>query len=135
MSRTIPGAKASLKLNGVKVVFVGSVNINHENSLANIEVLDQLEVAEIAAVGHNVSFSCNLFKVDENAAKALGLDPDNLDDLLSQADLTMEVYNRIEDKVEYTMSGVVFEGGSGSLDARSVWSGVWNFRGKRGQGI
>lgn len=135
MAKTISGSKASLKLGGVKVAFIGSISINQENTLMEIEVLDQLEIAELAEVGHKVSFTCNLFKVDANSAKALGFDPDNLDDLLTQGDITMEVYDRIGDKVIYTMSGVKFEGGTGSIDARGVWSGVYNFKGKRGKGI
>lgn len=135
MSRVLSGAKASLKLNGVKVAFIGSLTINQENTLAPIDIIDQLDTAEHAEVGHVVSFSCNLFKIDENAALSLGLDAATLDELLAQAEITMEVYNRIDDKVEYTMSGVKWEGGSGSLDARGVWQGTWNFRGRRGQGL
>lgn len=135
MSKVLSGSKAALKLDGVKVAWVGSININHENTLMDIDVLDQLEVAEHAEVGHKVSFSCNLFKIDENAAKVLGLDPDNLDDILSQSEMTMEVYDRIGDKVAYDMSGVKWEGGTGSIDARGVWQGTWNFRGRRGKGL
>jgi len=47
----------------------------------------------------------------------------------------MEIYNRIGDKVEYEMSGVKFSGGSGTLDARGVWQGTWNFQGIRGKGL
>jgi hypothetical protein len=135
MSKVMTGSKGSLKLNGQKVAFVGSININHENTLTDIDVIDQLEVAEQAETGHKVSFSCNLFKVDENSATLLGLDPVNLDDILTQAEMTMEVYNRIGDKVEYIMTGVKWEGGSGSMDARGVWNGSWNFRGRRGRGL
>lgn len=135
MSKTLTGSKASLKLQGQKVAFIGSLNINQENTLTDIDVLDQLEVAEHAETGHKVSFSCNLFKVDENSAESLGLDPANLDDILRQGEMTMEVYNRIGDKVEYTMSGVKWEGGSGSVDARGVWQGTWNFKGRRGKGL
>jgi len=135
MSRVLTGSKASVKLNGVKVAFASGVNINQENTLTDIDVLDQLEVAELAETGHKVSFTVNLFKIDENAAANFGLDPANLDDLLTQPELTMEVYNRIADKVEYTMTGVKFEGGSGSVDARGVWQGTWNFKGRRGRGL
>lgn len=135
MSQVLTGSKASLKLDGQKVAFIGSLNITHENTLTDIDVLDQLEVAEHAETGHKVSFTCNLFKVDANAASALGLDPDNLDDILSQGEKTMEVYNRVGDKVEYTMSGVKWEGGTGSIDARGVWNGTWNFKGRRGKGL
>lgn len=135
MSRVLTGSKASVKLQGVKVAFASGVNINQENTLTDIDVLDQLEVAEHAETGHKVSFSVNLFKIDENAAANFGLDPQNIDDLLTQPELTMEVYNRVADKVEYTMTGVKFEGGSGSVDARGVWQGTWNFKGRRGRGL
>lgn len=135
MARTLTGAKAALKLNGVKVAFVSSVNITHENMLQDIEVLDNPLVEEHAELGHRVNFTVNFFKVVENAASEFGLDPRNVDDILSQPELTMEVFNRIDDRVEYEVTGVKFEGGSGSLDARGVWQGTWNFRGKRGFGI
>lgn len=135
MTKTLAGAKASLKLNGTKVAFVGGVNIDHQNQLTRIDVLDQLTSAELAETGHVASFSVTLFKIDENTANILGLDPRNIDDILTQPDLVMEIYNRIDDTVAYEMTGVKFAGGSGSLDARGVWSGSWNFEGIRGFGI
>lgn len=135
MSKTLSGSKAALKLNGVKVAFVGSVNINEENTLQDIDVLDQLEVAEHAEVAHKVSFSCNYFKIDGNSVSQLGIRADNIRDILTQPELTMELYNSVEDRVEYTISGVKFEGGSGSLDARGVWQGQWNFKGRIGRGL
>jgi len=135
MSKVFTGSKASLKLNGQKVSFVGSLNITHENTLTGIDVIDQLEKAEFAETGHNVSFTCNLFKVDENSARALGLDPANLDDILSQPEMTMEVFDRIGNKVQYTMQRVKWAGGSGSVDSRGVWQGQWSFSGIRGTGL
>lgn len=135
MSRVLTGSKASVKLNGVKIAFAAGVNISHENSLTDIDVLDQLEVAEQAETGHKVSFDVSLFKVEENTAASFGFDPQDINELLSQAELTMEVYNRVEDRVEYTMTGVKFEGGSGSVDARGVWQGTWRFKGRIGRGL
>ena len=135
MSKVLSGSKASVKLNGVKIAYASGVNITHENTLTDIDVLDQVEVAEHAETAHKVSFSVNLFKVDENAASLFGLDPDDINDILSQPELTFEVYNRISDKVEYEVSGVKFGGGTGSVDARGVWAGVWNFKGRRGKGL
>lgn len=135
MSKVFTGPKASLKLNGVKVAFVGSVNITEENTLTDIDVLDQLEVAEHAETAHKVSFTCNLFKIDGNSAQSLGLSPTQIRDILTQPELTMEVYNSVDDRVEYTISGVKWEGGSGSVDARGVWQGTWNFKGRIGRGL
>lgn len=135
MARVFTGSKASLKLNGVKVAFIGSVTVNEENTLTPIDVIDQLEVAEHAETGHVVSFTCNLFKIDGNSANQLGLSPDNIRDILTQPELTMEIYNQVDDRVEYVMTGVKWEGGSGSVDARGVWQGTWNFRGRIGRGL
>ena len=135
MSEVFTGSKASLKLNGVKVAFVGGVNINETNELTDIDVIDQLEVAEHAETGHKVDFSCTLFKTAANTAQSLGLSPNNLRDQLTQGELTMEVYNSTEDRIEYTVSGVKWGGGSGSVDARGVWQGTWNFKGRIGRGL
>lgn len=135
MSKVLSGSKAALKINGVKVAYIGSVNITEENTLTDIDVLDQLEVAEHAETAHKVSFTCNYFKIDGNSVSQLGIRPDNIRDILSQPELTMELFNSIDDRVEYTISGVKFEGGSGSIDARGVWQGTWNFKGRIGSGL
>jgi hypothetical protein len=135
MAKVLSGSKAALKINGVKVAFVGSVTINEENTLTDIDVLDQLEVAEHAETAHKVSFTANYFKIDGNSASQLGIRPDNIRDILSQPELSMELFNSVDDRVEYTISGVKFEGGSGSIDARGVWQGTWNFKGRIGSGL
>lgn len=135
MAKVFSGAKGSLKINGQKIAFVGSINITEENALTRIDVLDQLQSAELAETGHSVSFTCNLFKIDGNAAIQVGITPANIDEMLTQPDLTMEIFNRIDGRVEYTISGVKFSGGSGSLDARGVWNGQWSFEGLIGRGL
>lgn len=135
MSKVLTGSKAALKLNGVKVGFVGSVSINEENTLTDIDIIDQLEVGELAETAHKVSFTCNLFKIDGNSISQLGIQPDDIRAIMSQPELTMELYNSVDDRVEYTISGVKWEGGSGSLDARGVWQGTWNFKGRIGRGM
>ena len=135
MSKVLTGSKASVKINGIKVAYVGGVQINEENTLTDVDVLDQLEVAEHAETGHKVSFSCNLFKIDGNATTQLGISPENIRDIMTQPELTMEVYNSIDDRVEYTISGVKWEGGSGNVDARGIWQGTWNFKGRIGRGF
>ena len=135
MSKVFTGSKGSLKINGVKIGFVGSVNVSEDNTLTDIDVLDQLEVAEHAETAHKVSFSCNLFKIDGNSIAQLGIQPTNIRDIMSQPELVMEIYNSVDDRVEYTITGVKFESGTGSLDARSVWQGTWNFKGRIGRGL
>jgi len=135
MARTKTGSRLAIKLNGTKIAFASDFTVNHQNTLQDIDVLDQLEVGELAEVAHKVNGTINLFKVDENAAQLFGFDPRNIDDLLSQAELVLEVYDRENDKVVYEITGVKFEGGSGSVNARGVWQGTWNYRGKIGHGL
>lgn len=135
MSKVLTGSKSALKINGVKIAFVGGVQINEENTLTDVDVLDQLEVGELAETAHKVSFTCSLFKIDGNATAQLGIAPGQIKDILTQPELTMELYNSVDDRVEYTISGVKWEGGSGSVDARGVWQGSWNFKGRIGRGM
>lgn len=128
MSQTFSGSRGALLINGTKVAFIGGITINQENTLTPIDVLDQLQVAEHAETGHKVSFTATYFKVDANSAISLGLDFQNINDILSQPESTMEVFDSVENIVQYSMSGVKFEGGSGTLEARDVWRGTWNFR-------
>lgn len=135
MTKSIAGAKVALKLDGVKVAFLSGVSMNVENTLIPINVLDLLEVAEYAEVGHVCGFSCNYIKIDENAAAVIGLEPSNLNDILSQGEKTMEIYDRVGDKKIFTISGVKWAGGNGSIDARGVFQGTWNFQGRVAKGL
>lgn len=135
MSKVLTGSKSALKINGQKIGYCGGINIDENNELTDIDVLDQLEVAEHAETAHKVGFSCTMFKIDGNSTVQLGISPANIRDILSQPELVMEVYNQTEDKVEYTISGVKWGGGSGSVDARGVWNGNWNFKGRIGRGM
>lgn len=134
MSQVATGIKLSFKINGKKVAFASAVSINEDNPVADIDVLDQAEVAELAETGHKVNFTVNKFKVDGTSAEDLGLRPKNIEDIIRQGSLTAEVYNRDTDEVEYELVGVKWTGGSGSVDARGVWQGTWNFRAVRGGG-
>ncbi len=134
-TKSFTGSKASFKLNGVKVAFISDVNVTVENTLTDIDVIDQLEIAELAETAHKCSFTISLFKVNENAAAQLSLDPANIRDILTQPELTMEIYDSVEDVVRFEATGCKFEGGSGSVNARGVWSGTWNFKARRGRGL
>lgn len=135
MSKVLTGSKAALKINGQKIAYVGGVQINEDNALTDIDVLDQLEVAEQAETGHKVNWSCTVFKIDGNATAQLGISPTNIRDIMSQPELTMEIYNDVDGRVEYTVSGSKWKGGSGSLNARGVFEGNWSWGGRIGRGL
>ena len=74
MSRVITGAKAKIDINGITVAFVSGVNINEEDTLTDIDVLGQLDAADLAETGHKANFSLTTFKpIDgSNSAATLG---------------------------------------------------------------
>jgi hypothetical protein len=135
MSQVFTGAKAIIKLDSFPLAFVSSISINHENRLEEIPQLDDLLVGEYAENGHRISFSINIFKVNGNTAAELGLDPIFIKDILTLPELIVEVFDSTTKLPVYTIDGVKFQGGTGTLDARGLWIGSWNFVGRRGRGI
>lgn len=135
MAQVFTGAKAIIRLDNFPLAFVSAITINHENRLEEIPQLDDLLVAEYAENGHRCSFSISIFKTNDNAAATLGLDPLNFKDILTQPELIVEVVDADTGVPVYTMTGVKFQGGQGSVDARGVWVGNWNFVARRGRGI
>jgi len=149
MSKVFSGATAIIKLDNFPVVLASSITINHENRLEEIPQLDDLLVAEHAENGHRCSFTINIFKVNRQAAKDSGIvggkdaadfgfDPLDIRELFLQPELIVEVFNMVNPKrpeMVYVMKGVKFSGGTGTCDARGVWTGTWNFSARQGRGI
>lgn len=133
--KSFSGAKASVKINGQKVAYASGVDITHTPGIERVNVLDELPSKEIVYVSFECSATVTAFKVIDNAALALSIDPANIDDLVSAGDLTFEIYDRVGETSQYVMEGVKFSGGSGRVDARGIWTGTWNFEGRIGRGI
>jgi len=135
MGKVFSGSRGALKINGKKIAFIGGVSVQESNMLERINILDQLESAELTEVGHEVSLTANYFKAIDQSTIELGLRPENLRDMLNQGDLIIEIYNSVEDKVEYTVIGAKIESIDGSMDARSVFKGSIRFMGRIGSGL
>lgn len=140
MAQVFTGAKAVIKLDNFPLAFASSVTINHENRLEEIPQLDDMLVAEYAENGHRCSFTINMFKINGETAADLGFDPVDIKTILTLPELVVEVFDENggvgnEGIAVYSMEGVKFQGGTGSLDARGVWIGSWNFVARRGRGL
>ena len=133
-TNTYAGARIKIVLDGEKVAWASGFNITQEETLTPVEVLDQIEVAEYAETAHVVSFSINMFKVAGNTAIDKDLEKQNPAEYIGQATKDITILDK-DNNVLYTLEQVKFEGGTGSLDARGVWSGTWNFRAINGFGL
>ncbi len=131
MSAIFTGVKASITLGNIPILWASGVQINQEMRYEETPQLDSLLVAEYAESGHRVSATISVFKGNNQALADFGLDPSDISDLLTQPELILTVYN---DKglPAYEMTGVKMKSGSGTLDARGVWTGNWSFVGIRG---
>ncbi len=157
MSQVFVGARAQFKISGAVVALASSVNVTVENTLTDVDVLGMLEVADLAETAHKCNFSVNVFKpitsgtsfngqgAAKNAAGA-GIDssysntPDgvadgSINDLFRDAGFDCEIVDEITKEIVFKMSGCKYQGGSGSVDARGIWTGTWNFKAIRGIGV
>lgn len=145
MAEVFTGAKAAVYANGEPVFFVGSITVDIENRLEEIPQLDSVLVAEYAENGHRCSFVINSFKLAknndrdiENTAAFLGFEPKEgkpMRDLTILEEMIFQVINLDTGIKEFEMIGCKFNGGSGSVDARGVWTGSWKFKAREGRGL
>ena len=138
MAQIFTGAKAVVRINNTDIAFASGVNVNQENTLTDVDILGQLEVAELAETGHRVTFSVNYFKIVNpelaETAQQIGIEQAVLADMRDQDEFDISIFDNNNNEI-YKMSGVKFEGGSGTVDARGLWQGTWNFRAKTGLGL
>lgn len=134
MSESYSGAKAELKIDGVTVVFLSGISVDIANTLTNVPVIGQLQDAELVETGHSASATINNYKVNGNAVRdVFGHDVGDLEAVLRQGDVTMELYNNVDDRVEVVIEKVKWESGNGTMDARGLWTGSWNLKGLKGK--
>ena len=157
MSNIMTGARARFQIDSQTVAYVSGVNVSREFALSDIDVLGQLETADLAETGHKCSFSISLFKAVNpkdgelpkhatapvkgkeaaiNSPAGYGLDSSSqavgLDPMKMQIGFQAEILDEISGATLFVMEGCKFESGSGQVDARGVWSGSWSFRALRG---
>jgi hypothetical protein len=93
----LTGARASFKLDGVKVMYSTSVNYSEEYVYEPVEPLDQLEVAEHVPTAYRVTLSSQHVRVITEAIKnreGVAIIP-RLENVLDGAELTGEITDRV----------------------------------------
>jgi len=129
-SKVMTGAKAIFRVNGSQIAYASNVSYNENIQLEEVNVLDKLEVEELAEVGYRVDLSCQSFRVQNQSVKQLGIMP-RLEDILTSGELTAEVIDRGSNVVLLFMTGVKLESRQTTADARGLMTETWNFRGRK----
>ena len=150
MAMVVTGANAKIKYMGGEMLYASSVSVEHEMRLEEIPQLDVLTVAEYAENGHRCTITVNFLKLvpdlvddsgaaTDNTANGMGLDdPNELKAILLQPKGFIEVFcddANGKERLVYIGYGAKFAGGSGTVNARGIWEGVYTFRCERGTGI
>ena len=135
--QTKPGAAVLFQVSGITVGYASGLNITEDDSVVDVDVLGQIYTVEFPYVGHKVHFSVNVFKIDSQTAESLGFRPagatPSINGLLQQGPFSGQVVDT-SGNVLYSFYNVVFTGGSGTIEARDIWKGTWNFRAEIGGG-
>lgn len=154
MSQVLTGARGRVRINNRVVGFVGGVNVNVENTLSDVDIMGQMEVGDLAETAHKCTFSINLFKALSdagvasgsakgefipNTAVAVGIDTSSQANgvlpMRDQAFFDVIIEDDQTDQPVFILEKCKWEGGSGSMDARGIWQGTWNFKCVRGYGL
>lgn len=138
MSSVLTGARGVVKMDSLPVAFVSNVSVEHRIGHDAIPQLDSIEIAEYAETSMTVTVSFGVYKpinLAKSATQLFGLNPQNPNHLLTLGEITLELFDGLTDTVAYVAEGCRFAGGSGSLNARGIWEGKWEFKAKRGRGI
>ena len=143
-TNVLTGGRARVKIGTKTVGYVSGVSVNVDESTVDIEVLDEVTKKEFAHVRHDVDFSINYFRVSstaDNTLIGLGISSDNVTDVLKRATFDCEFIDtgtntdNPESKTVVKLLDCAFQGGSGSVDARGVWSGSMNFKAREAKGL
>lgn len=130
MATVMTGARAVFRIAGNQVAFASNVSFNESIQYEEINVLDQLEVAEHAEVGYKVDLQCQNFRVPGKSVKQLGI-MKRLQDILTQGELTADVIDSIkENSIILFMTGVKLQARQTTVDARGVMTETWSFVGR-----
>jgi len=128
-SQTSTGAKLELAIAGVVVAYANNATYTTNHNMQPIERFGEVEVNEHAELGITVEFSASMFRVAEQAAVSLGLQP-RIADFLKQPELTATLKDKEQDSVLLTINGVKLQSRSGTVDARGVFTETLNFVGR-----
>jgi len=127
MSFAIQGARAVLSVNNTIVAIASNASYNWRHETQDIEVIDEVELAEIAITGIRINFSMDTFRVLGISATSLGIQP-TIKGILTHPELTIVITDKLTQAPLLYLSRVVFTGRSGRVGARSVWVETLSFK-------
>lgn len=138
MAQVLTGAKGTVQINGVTLAFASGIDVNEDNTLTDVDIMGQLDVGDLAETSHKCTFTIRHFKVINpevsQTASQLGLISPVMSENRNREYFDVTILDDNGNEI-YKMQDAKYESGAGSVDARGVWQGTWNFKAKKGFGI
>ena len=126
-SKVVTGARARFSLNGQKVGYARSVNLNEEIDWRAIEVLDNIRVQEHAPVAYNCAMTAEQFRIVGDTLKSRGFFPsaganasEHLRNIILSGELTATLEDVITGELLATVESVRIASTNYTVNARDV---------------
>jgi hypothetical protein len=125
--QAITGARARFSINGVKVGFARSVNLNENVDYRPLETLDNIRIVEHVPVGYDCALTCEQFKIVDKTFKARGFFPkagqdssQHLLNILLQGELTATIEDVVTGKLLATVERCRVATTNYTINARDI---------------
>ena len=123
----ITGARARFSINGVKVGFARSVNLNENIDYRPLEVLDNIRIEEHVPVGYDCALTMEQFKIVDQTFKARGFFPkagndtsEHLLNILLSGELTATLEDVVSGKLLATVERCRIATTNYTVNARDI---------------
>lgn len=136
MEKVFSGARAKLYFNTalgqVEAGFATGISVNESHQLQRVNVLGNLDSEEIIPTSRSVDVRCDLVRISGRSLRQLGIWPKGQTvDVLNFPELTIVVYDGVENKIVAQIEGARCETRSFQVQAGAVVSENASFQAKR----
>lgn len=125
--QAITGARARFLLDGVKIGYARSVNLNENIDWRPLEVLDNIRVEEHVPVGYDCAMTCEQFRIVDKTFKARGFFPkagkdssEHLRNIILSGELTATLEDTITGKLLAVVERVRVATTNYTVNARDI---------------
>jgi len=136
MEKVFSGARAKLYFNTalgqVEAGFATGISVNESHQLQRVNVLGNIDSEEIIPTSRSVDVRCDLVRISGRSLRQLGIWPKGQTvDVLSFPEITIVVYDGVENKIVAQIEGARCETRSFQVQAGAVVSENASFQAKR----
>lgn len=136
MEKVFSGARAKLYFNTalgqVEAGFATGISVNENHTLQRVNVLGNIDSEEIIPTSRSVDVRCDLVRISGRSLRQLGIWPKGQTvDVLSFPELTIVVYDGVENKIVAQIEGAKCESRSFQVQAGAIVSENASFQAKR----